>query len=459
MRHRFASFCLLVVLAAIGCGDGGSSPKATPLPTPTEPPSRAGELDRTFGSEGVVITDFGGRHDQVNALAVQPDGKIVAVGRSDAPVEVEFAAALARYDVAGALDGTFGDGGRVLLTAVNGSEATAVVLASQGNILVGGTVATPNPEPWLLVRFDASGRLDHGFGSGGIVQLTVAQGGPFAAVAIQPDGRIVVVGEAFDGASEFALARLESDGTLDATFGMRGIVTTRIGQESIPSAVVLQPDGKIVVGGFASTVVTEFARSFALARYLPDGTLDATFGSGGIVVTDVTPGLPSLIFALALQPDGAIVARGPSGFDDATGPSGGDIFGHPGPFVLVRYRPDGALDEGFGTDGILSTDFKSEGQPVATIVQPDGKLLVGSLTVTNVDPFSQAAVARFTAAGTPDPDFASGGIFEMHLRPNDESSIRALALDPDGTVIAGGFSRLTDSTYDFALVRLHLDAR
>jgi uncharacterized delta-60 repeat protein len=459
MRHRLASFYLLVVVAAIGCGDGGSSPKATPLPTPTEPPPRAGELDRSFGSEGVVVTDFGGRLDEVNALAVQPDGKIVAVGRSDAPVGVEFAVALARYGADGVLDSAFGDGGRVLLTAVNGSEATAVVLASQGNILVGGTVATPNPEPWLLVRFDSAGRLDAGFGSGGIVQLTVAQGGAFAAAAIQPDGKIVVVGEAFDGASEFALARLEADGTLDATFGTGGIVRTRIGQESVPSAVVLQPDGKIVVGGFASGAVAEFTQSFALARYLPDGTLDATFGSGGIVVTDVTPGRPSLIFALALQMDGAIVARGPSGFEVAEGPSGVDVFGHPGPFVFVRYRSDGALDEGFGTDGILSTDFNSDGQPVATTVQPDGKLLVAPFAFTSGDSFSQAAVARFTAAGTPDPDFASGGVFEMHLRPNDESAIRALALDPDGTLIAGGFSRLTDSTSDFALVRLHLDAR
>src|SRR5689334_20388331 len=87
MRHRVTSLCLLVVFAAIGCGDGGSSPKATPVPTPTGPLPRAGELDRTFGSDGIVITDFDGRHDVVQALAIQPDGKIVAVGRSDAPVE------------------------------------------------------------------------------------------------------------------------------------------------------------------------------------------------------------------------------------------------------------------------------------------------------------------------------------------------------------------------------------
>ncbi len=441
MHRHLAWLSLIALVAVLGCGDGHDDghETPTPVPTPTGPPARAGELDGSFGTDGIVITDFGGRHDVVNALTVQPDGKIVAVGRSDpAGPEFDFRAAIARYRADGTLDAGFGDGGRAALLAVAGSEATTVVLAPNDTIVVGGSVTSAGPQAWFLARYDDTGDLDASFGTGGIVQLTVAQGGRFGAAALQPDGKIVAVGAAFDVAPEFAVARLNADGSLDPSFGNGGIVVTRIGRQSFPNAVVLQPDGRIVVGGGADAP----SGRFALARYLPDGRLDPAFGVGGMVLTDVTPGLVSTVFGLALEDDGTIVAHGASGVDVAQQIGG--------PYAVVRYRPDGAVT------GTVATALSSGLQAIAAALQPNGTLLFGTQTIRAGDVFGRAAVGRVTATGALDPEFATEGVLALHLRPNDESAIQALALNPNGTLIAGGFSRLSDATYDFALVRLQL---
>lgn len=443
MRRRITwLFGIVAIVAATGCGDGhdDGSDDPTPVPTPTAAPVRAGELDPSFGSGGVAITDFAGRHDVVNALAVQPDGKIVAVGRSNPTgPDFDFRVAIARYLPNGTLDTAFGDDGRAPLLDVAGSDARTVVLAPDGAIIVGGSVTSAGPQAWLLARYDDGGRLDASFGDGGIVELTIAGGGNLGGVALQPDGKIVAVGSAFDQATEVALARFDADGSLDETFGSGGIVLTRIGNQSFANAVVLQPDGKIVIGGRGDS---PSSARFALARYLPDGALDGGFGTGGLVLTDVSPGLASFVFGLGLDDDGTIVAHGASGVDFAQG-SGG-------PYAVVRYRPDGTVVS------TVPTALTVGVQGVTTTLQPDGKLVYGTRTVGPGDVFAAAAVGRVTASGPRDPEFATDGILTFHFRPDDESEIQALALDPNGTLIAGGFSRRSDATYDFALARVGL---
>jgi len=215
-----------------------------------------------------VTTDFGGS-DYGFSVALQPDGKIVVAGYAGG----DFA--LARYNSDGALDTSFGSGGKVT-TDFGGSyhpDGFSVALQPDGKIVVAGYAGGD----FALARYNSDGALDTSFGSGG--KVTTDFGGSDAgySVALQPDGKIVVAGYA---GLDFALARYNSDGALDTSFGTGGKVTTDFsGGRDVGYSVALQPDGKIVVAGYAGV-------DFALARYNSDGALDTSFGSGGKVTTD-----------------------------------------------------------------------------------------------------------------------------------------------------------------------------
>ena len=181
------------------------------------------------------------------------------------------------------------------------------------------------------------GRLDATFGVGGETTVDFATGIDYAwAVAAQPDGKVVAAGVAVGANQDFAVARWNLDGTLDASFGSGGKVTTAIGTANeFAKSVVLQPDGKIVAGGPSRTGAYN---EFAVARYLPDGSLDPTFGTGGKVVTSISTG-HDYLNAIALQSDGKIVGAGYSNQD-------GNL-----EMAVVRWKGDGTLDAGFGTGG------------------------------------------------------------------------------------------------------------
>lgn len=273
-----------------------------------------GALDSSFGSSGKVRTSISAFNDQLNALAIQPDGRIIAVGTAS----VDFA--VVRYNADGTLDNSFGSAGKVLTDFFgNDDGAEAVAIQSDGKILVAGWVTTIDQAGGIrtrfgIVRYTPDGIIDTGFGSAGrVVTLFTNEFLDHEAfsVLVQPDNRVIVAGWAIgpQGGADFALARYASDGTLDPTFGDGGKVTTDFENrenERIRS-MVLQPDGKIVAAGFhrASN------ERFALARYNPDGTLDSSFGSGGKVTTVIfSGGFHSQIHAVTLQPDGKIVGIG-----------------------------------------------------------------------------------------------------------------------------------------------------
>ena len=173
-------------------------------------------------------------------------------------------------------------------------------------------------------------------------------------------------------------------GDLDPTFGTGGIVITDFGGVENAGGVAIQPDGKIVVAGESNTIVD---RNFAVARYLPDGTLDPTFGSGGVVFTGF--GGFEYFSSVIVQTDGKIVGGGRFDSD----------------FALVRYLPNGALDLGFGTGGLVRTDLGSIEEIEALILQPDGKLVAAGYTLRSTFDF---ALTRYNADGTPDATFGGG---------------------------------------------------
>lgn len=262
----------------------------------------------------------------------------------------------------------------------------------------------------------AGGDLDPTFGVGGQV-TTAFPGGSFAnAVAIQSDGKIVVVGAAAGPSvrGEFAVARYETDGLLDPTFGDGGMVVTRY-HGAVARAVALQPNGRIVVAGYNT--------GLALARYRPDGRLDRTFAGNGRIGTAVVGRLWAL--AVALQPDGRIVVAG-----------GWDIFN----VGLARFRVDGRLDPTFGDDGVLVADMGGGEQALTgLVIQPDGKIV----TVGGVGPHEggDTVVSRFVLArcrrnGSLDPTFGGDGKIETFF--DGRSDAQGVALQADGRIVVVG---------------------
>lgn len=308
-----------------------------------------GKLDPTFGSAGRVATKFGSIASSANALALQPDGKVVVAGQLNGPGSRGIA--LARYRADGSLDQSFSTDGQVTTLSGTDAAASAVALQPDGKIIVAGTA----PGHFAVVRYEPDGSLDPTFGTDGLVTTSVGVGAGGNALALEPGGKIVVAG---GGGSEFVLARYNSDGSLDLSFGSGGTVRTPFidcaGSDycgSVANALALQGDGKIVAAG--QTCIGQC--SFALARYNPDGSLDAGFGSAGKVTTSFGYPSPEMgevwgdyAQALALQTDGKIVAAGYSQFGPHVEQSG---------VALARYLPNGSLDASFGAGGQVKTSL------------------------------------------------------------------------------------------------------
>jgi len=341
---------------------------------------RRGILDRSFGSRGIVRTSFGGT-SVVLDLALQRDGKILAVGYASAD---QNNIALARYNRDGSLDRSFGRDGKVTTRFATNSIGRAVAVQADGKIVVSGNISGG---AFALVRYRPNGSLDRSFGTGGRVttDFSPESGGAHAAaeaLAIQRDGKIVAGGEAGGHeTTEIALARYRPNGSLDPTFGSGGIVTAFHSGLTTNSAEGLrpQPDGNLVVGGGVNG-------SFALFRLRRNGSFDPSFGeTGGVTLTDV--GIPngSFAFGMAVQRDGKFVLAG-----NAT-PGRKDLF------ALARFDRDGLLDPGFRPVTTSISRGDDVGYDVA--LAPDGRIVVAGTADENGPSGGRFAVVRYLATG------------------------------------------------------------
>ncbi|MFF4274398.1 calcium-binding protein [Streptomyces sp. NPDC001536] len=390
-----------------------------------------GDLDPTFSGDGKVLTGFAD-DDHANDVAVQSDGKIVSVGASTDESVLENRFALTRHHADGTLDTGFGgqdgDSPGTVTTAVNNmetnfqwSEAHAVALQADGKIVVVGSSwrEYENCCWFVVVRYNADGTLDNTFSGDGRVFADIA--GPTEAldVALDSSGRIVAAG--YTG-GHMALLRLTGDGTPDSTFGGDGTVTTNpAGQVPLEGgdgrALALQADGKIVVGGEVGT--TRF--DFALMRFNTDGSVDTSFDGDGIVRTDF--GGYDGVDSLAVQPDGKIVAAG--GSDSSA--------------ALARYHANGSLDTSFDGDGRVLTPGAGASDMV---LQPDGRIVAVG---TGGADFS---VLRYHTDGSLDSGFGTAGRASADFGGVDMA--RGVQLDSAGRIVAAGWGG-PDS--DFALAR------
>ena len=405
------------------------------------PPPPDSGLDPTFGVDGKATSPaFGGSR---SSMALQADGKIVMAGGTF----TDFI--LARFNANGSLDTGFGVGGKVITDMGSGEEATAVAIQSDGKIVVAGYTGIDNvppapslPQTFALARYNSDGSLDAGFGSGGRVSGNV--NGRAYAVAIQGDGKIVLAGEfsisSTSGGdfSDFALARFDTDGRLDAGFGGTGQLTTDLGGgTNIARNIVLQPNGAIVVSGKpqGSAAGTDHTD---LARYLPDGRLDASFGAGGkLVLAGALVGE-----GLALQSDGNLVLVG--SITIGTSPNISTRF------ALRRLGADGSPDTTFGAAGAVDTAFATSATANAVALQSDGKIVLVGTTALAANP--NFVVARYDADGSVDPTFGPDGYLSIDFFGFTDAGASVL-LQPDGKIVLGGLAR--DNVDGYGLVRIN----
>ena len=406
--------------------------------------AQPGTLDRTFGIEGKVFSEsFTAVCD---AMAIQPDGKIVAAGTGTYG-ELEGGYLIARYNSDGSLDNSFGNEGRVVTDyfGIITGRIESIVILPTGKILAAAWVGTYNLIDIVLLQYDANGSLDSSFGVNGIVITDIAKLDYIYDMAVQTDGKIIVAGKRikdinYDNSTSF-IVRYMPDGSLDNSFGENGIVLTTFNTVIKINAIDLQPDGNIIVGGVYDNADLEFM----LVRYRTDGSVDSSFGGKGkgraSLVFDNRLANYAQLFDLAVQPDGKIIAAGNNGIFD----------NH---MVVARFTANGIVDSSFGSNNGYTTAFFRSGTSSAknALVQDDGKILIAGPYYEVTDGF---ILLRLKENGILDSSFGENGITLTVFEQAGSITCNAAVLQTDGKVVLGG--TLNDNTppdyYHFILSR------
>jgi TonB family protein len=431
-RDSYISLALALTFAFLLCSWSGAAQIVSPEARRFKKP-RAGNVN----------------YDAAKALAVQPDGKIIAAGttrgkginRGTASKRPQEDFALARFSTDGSLDSTFGDGGRVVTDfAGNRDSLRAVALQPDGKILLVGTTAWDDCDSdFALARYNSNGTPDTSFGQSGKVVTDFLGGYDEAyAVALQADGRIVVTGVAMDKRVYMVVARYTRSGKPDATFGKGGKVVTPSDYFSDGCSISLRPGGVISVAGGSSICYADGRSdtSFAIARYNSDGRPDTTLAGKGTAVT-FWRNVDAIPTAITIQPDGKSIMAGATRFE-----------GKPGYFALQRFNEDGKLDDSFGDKGKVITSFSQSTEAKAIGLLPDGSFVVaGSASGSAPEAF---ALARYSKDGKLDLDF--GRVGRVITPCGEYCEGLAVAAQPDGKIIASGYVE-TGDLGDFLLMR------
>jgi uncharacterized delta-60 repeat protein len=336
-----------IVLAGSAGGNSSVLARLTP----------SGSLDSTFGGAGIAVHDLSVNHgDALFALVRLDDGRYVGCGSFDS-ITTARDFVVARFNSDGTLDLTFDGVGYVVTPFIQSGGGLldlcyAIAVQPDGKIVAAGVTNASGHDHVAVARYTVSGTLDTTFGSGGLLDFNAAANpsgtSQANAVLVQPDGKVLIAGYAFGpGSSNLLVMRLDTDGTPDGSFGTGGVTRTAIGtSEDIANAMVRQPDGRIVIAG--STYLAG-QRDFALARYTSAGVLDPTFGTGGVVSTGVGPS-DDYAYALALMPWGRLIAAGSARVTVGQSPTD---------MAVVAYNTNGSLDRWFGVAGKRMVDISA----------------------------------------------------------------------------------------------------
>jgi uncharacterized delta-60 repeat protein len=398
-----------------------------------------GDLDPTFGHVGFTTTSITTGLDRAHGIVRQSDGKIILVGNRNE--DSGSGITLVRYNPNGSLDSTFDTDG--IIQGETG-QANAVALQADGKIVITGRIGTLQGTFFAVLRYNSNGTPDTSFSGDGV--LTTSDLITGNAIAIQPDGKIVVAGTLITvGSDDFAVVRINTDGTLDTTFDGDGKLSTAVGDPSVNNgndaakAVAIQSDGKIIVGGHSPFINT--SRDFSLVRYNPNGSLDSTFDGDGILHTPFDNSAQNeALQAITIDANGKIVAVGTA--DTAVAEQS---------FALIRYNQDGSPDNAFSGDGklLIKTRPNTFDEANAVTIQ-SGKILIAGMSGFSAKDF---ALVRFNTDGTLDQSFGSNGAVYTRISEELDGNLQALTLAPNGDILAGGFAQKNNGGDSFAFAK------
>ncbi len=470
-------------------------------------PPKTGDLDVSFGDGGKVRTSMGFANAEMNASAIQSDGKIVAGGTCLKGQKKLFA--LARYNTDGSLDQAFGEKG-IVMTDLNLAGINSLAIQKDGKIIAGGSFwdNSAGKFKWAIARYNPDGTLDAGFGSnktGIVITSILGDDGAIYSLAVQNDGKILAGGCIHlmsSNISVFTLVRYNPDGSLDNTdFGApNGYVAFPVGtSDACINSIALDPSGRIVAGGYSFGNSSFLHNVFTVARFSSNGDIDSSFASNigitGVVATDI--GLyRSVIQSLAIDNSGRIVAGGfvstgvnnimafatyntsggaaeisgtmldDKGYSEirsinilpdnkiiCTGFSGGEFTPQA---TIVKKNADMTQDESFGINGITILEDGFVHRAISSQVLGDGSIVaIGVCATSSAFNRHMSLVSKFTPAGSVDTGFGNNGSARTPMGYAD-AEVKSLIIQPDGKLVAAGFTT-NGSGPGIALARYNTD--
>lgn len=393
-----------------------------------------GYLDINFGINGIVYNDFGYDNGIANDVAIQQNGKIILAGAVGMDPNLQYSV-LARYKTTGILDSTFGVNGVVPINTSSNHVINSIIIQPDEKIISIGNNGQYGPDIELS-RFNSDGSFDNTFGTNGTVVFDAGGEEMTSSAVLQSDGKIVVVGSTFISPKyRFFITRFNTNGSIDSTFNSNGILIQSLGSfHDFAYSTTLQSNGNILVAGKTETVSGGSLAKFAIVRYYTDGSIDSTFSDDGIVLLDnfASSYHYSSAQSIKIQADGKIVAAGETSSSNQND------------FAIARLNGDGSLDTTFSGDGKLRIDWANTYDCVSELVfQPDEKIiLVGSGS-------GNMFLVRINPDGTLDNSFSDDGkVFGIGY----ESSGLAAVLQQDLSIVVA--TRIEqNSNLSFGMVR------
>lgn len=406
-----------------------------------------GMVDSSFNGNGKVIYDFG-FHENLTDVKVQPaDQKIVTVGTAINP---SFSGKLLAIRMLpnGAFDTTFNDSGIVIIPNFNESYAYEAIIKDDGKIVIAGAAADPNfIFSMLCIQLNSDGSLDSTFGMNGFATPRFFTGDEFAyAMALQADGKIVLAGTTLDlsGNNSPSLVRLNEDGSVDTTFGFGGIAIIPVAEiDNRLNSVFIQSDGKIVASGHFDQGLTlsgQFDFDVLVTRFNSDGLIDTTFGTSGMTITPISIEYIEDALGMKQCADGGIVVSGYTTLPDFTF----DL-------IMVKYDSMGVVVPAFGNSGIVQFDNDIQDVGYDLAIQNNGEIFVAGTSGGFFFDDRDFLLMRYDANGQVDSTFGNSGLVLTPIM-NDFDEANAITLQADGKIILAGKGN-NGSQNDLAVVR------
>jgi len=396
--------------------------------------AQPGSLDLSFGNDGSMITGFDNINAEAESIGIQSDGKIILSGNGSD--ESNFDVIAARYLPDGQLDTDFVDGGRFIFTDTDlDYQCYDMVVDGEDNIFLAGTVFTSTfSTRAFVIKLDKNGALDSSFDQDGVwYSETTDQSEDYRNILMQSDGKILIAGRSqiIGTGTTSIILRLNSDGSIDDTFGDKGLAVAAVPTGYNPRFLKLNSKDEIITGGF---LLDTFV-NIILLKFNTQGALDSSFGDGGVLVDENS--FDEFGNNLAIQPDDKIIVC-----------AGVTVFTRD--FGMTRYNEDGSLDMTFGIVGRVSTDFSNMSNTSRSVlIQEDGHIILAGFT--GGTPNHDYAIARYNSLGDLDFSFGVEGLVFTDLGFDD--LIFTSVLQPDGKLLCAGNSIGSDDLSSFSVAR------